>query len=101
MQTSRLNAAGDAGVPGALHAKKVESPAKIKDAASHFEALLITQMLQSSRASGSGGLLGDTQDQNSTLLELGEQQLAQALASNGGLGIAKMVVSGLNQNANR
>ena len=45
--------------------------------------------------------MGDTQDQNSTLLELGEQQMAQALASNGGLGIAKMVMAGLNQNANR
>ena len=80
---------------------KLDSPSRIKEAASQFEALLITQILQSSRASGGGGLMGDTQDQNSTLLELGEQQMAQALASHGGLGIAKMVMAGLNKNANR
>ena len=85
----------------AYKTSKVASPAKIKEAASQFEALLITQMLQSSRASDGEGLMGDAQDQNSTLLELGEQQMAQALASNGGLGIAKMVVAGLNKNANR
>jgi Rod binding domain-containing protein len=35
------------------------------------------------------------------MLELGEQQFAQALASSGALGIAKMVVAGLTKNANR
>lgn len=83
------------------HGKKVESPARIREAASQFESLMINEMLKSSRAAGGSGLLGNTQDQNSTLVEMGEQQLAQALASQGGFGIAKMVVAGLNQNANR
>ena len=82
------------------HSKKPDNPAKIRDAASQFEALLINQMMQSSRAS-SGGWMGGDEDQNSTLTELGEQQFAQALASNGGLGIAKMIIAGLNQDANR
>lgn len=101
--TPMMNLDPTASAAGAVYKTtgKVASPAKIKEAASQFEALLITQMLQSSRASGGEGLMGDTQDQNSTLLELGEQQMAQALASNGGLGIAKMVVVGLNKNANR
>ena len=76
---------------------------KIQKAATDFEALLIAQMLKSVRESG-GGVTGDADEQdetNSTMLELGEQQLAQALSSSGGLGIAKMVIAGLTNHANR
>jgi Rod binding domain-containing protein len=74
-----------------------DSPEKIRKAAADFEAILIAQMLKSARESG-GGATGDADEEdetNSTVLELGEQQLAQVLAQNGGLGIAKMVVAGL------
>lgn len=80
-----------------------DTPAKIRRAATEFEALLIAQMLKSARESG-GGITGDAGEQdetNSTVLELGEQQLAQALSSSGGLGIANMVVAGLTNHANR
>src|SRR5271163_3815338 len=80
-----------------------DSPEKIRKAATDFESLLIAQMLRSARESG-GGMTGDGDEQdetNSTLLELGEQQLAQALSSGGGLGLAKMVVAGLTKHANR
>jgi flagellar protein FlgJ len=80
-----------------------DSPEKIRKAATDFEALLIAQMLKSARESG-GGLTGDADEQdetNSTMLELGEQQLAQALASNGGLGIGNIVIAGLTKHANR
>lgn len=76
---------------------------KIRQAATEFEALLLAQMLKSTRESG-GGMTGDADEQdetNSTVLELGEQQLAQALSSSGGLGIANMVVAGLTNNANQ
>ncbi len=76
---------------------------KIRKAATDFEALLIAQMLKSVREAG-GGVTGDADEQdetNSTMLELGEQQLAQALSSSGGLGIAKMVIAGLTNHANR
>lgn len=76
---------------------------KIRQAATEFEALLIAQMLKSARESG-GGMTGDADEQdetNSTVLELGEQQLAQALSSSGGLGIANMVIAGLTNHANR
>lgn len=79
------------------------NPGKIRQAATEFEALLIAQMLKSTRESG-GGITGDADEQdetNSTVLELGEQQLAQALSSSGGLGIANMVVAGLTNHANR
>ena len=81
---------------------------KIRKVATDFEALLIAQMLKSARESGGGlgseGMTGDADEQdetNSTVVELGEQQMAQALAASGGLGIAKMVVAGLTNHANR
>jgi Rod binding domain-containing protein len=79
-----------------------DSPAKILKGATDFEALLIGQMLRSAREAG-GGLTGDNDDDseaNSSLLELGEQQFAQALSNSGGVGIGKMIVAGLNH-ANR
>ena len=83
---------------------KKDSPARIRQAATDFEALLLAQMLKSAREASGGGLsadgAGDTEE-NVTMVELGEQQFAQALASSGGLGIAKMVVTGLAKNADR
>lgn len=79
----------------------VKQTAKLKDAASQFEAMLVTQMMQSARASGDGSWAGSESGQDSTMVELGEQQFAQALAASGGLGIAKMVVKGLTNHENR
>jgi Rod binding domain-containing protein len=81
-----------------------DSPAKIKQAATDFEALLLAQMMKSAREASGGGLTADEADDseaNSAMIELGEQQFAQALASSGGLGIAKMIITGLAKNANR
>ena len=74
---------------------------KLRDAATQFEALLVTKMLQSARESGDGSWAGNENGEDSTMVELSEQQFAQALASSGGLGIAKMVVTGLTKHANR
>src|SRR3984885_9296682 len=93
---------GRIGAPSSGSAAK-DTPEKIRKAAVDFEALLIAQMLKSARESG-GGMTGDEDEQdetNSTMLELGEQQMAQALSSGGGLGIAKMVIAGLTNHANR
>jgi len=89
---------------GAMGPPKKDTSAKIRQAATDFEALLLGQMLKSAREGSGGGLTGygaDDGQENSTLVELGEQQFAQALASSGGLGIAKMVVTGLAKNADR
>jgi Rod binding domain-containing protein len=88
---------------GSLATPSKDTPEKIQKAATDFEALLIAQMLKSARESG-GGMTGDADEQdetNSTMLELGEQQMAQALSSSGCLGIAKMVIAGLTNHANR
>jgi len=74
-----------------------DSPAKIQKAAKDFEAMLINQMLQSAREATSD----DEDQQNSAILDLGQQQFAQSLANSGGLGIAKMVVAGLTKHADR
>ena len=81
-----------------------DDPVRIHKAATDFEAMLLNQMLRSAREAGGAGLTadGDADHQaNSSLIELGEQQFAQALASSGGFGIAKMVVAGLTKHAHR
>ncbi len=75
-----------------------QSPEKIRNAARQFESLLIEQMLKSARDSGSGDWTGSSDDQTgSPMTDMAEQQFAQMLASNGGLGLAKMVVDGLDR----
>ncbi len=89
--------------PGLPSAGSKDTIEKVRKAATDFEALLLAQMLKSVRESG-GGVTGDADEQdetNSTMLELGEQQLAQALSNSGGLGIAKMVIAGLTNHANQ
>jgi flagellar protein FlgJ len=86
-----------------LGQKPQDDPAKIRKSATDFEAMLIDQMLRSAREAGGGLTVDGSNDNqaNSSLIELGEQQFAQALASSGGLGIAKMVVAGLTKHADR
>lgn len=74
-----------------------DTPARIAKAATDFEALLLGQMLKTAREALEGD--DDEKDPNSAMVEFGEQQFAQALASSGGFGIAKMVVAGLKKNA--
>ncbi len=65
---------------------------KVTDAGKQFEALIMGQVLKAAREASDGGWLGSGDDQTGELaLEMAEQGFAQALASRGGLGIAKMV----------
>lgn len=98
-----LSSAAGGHVP-ALETAKKDSPAKVKQAATEFESFLLAQMLKSAREASGGGIAGGAADDsgaNSTMIEIGEQQFAQALASSGGLGIAKMVLTGLTKYADR
>jgi peptidoglycan hydrolase FlgJ len=74
---------------------KSSDNAKLKDAAGKFEAMLIAQMLKSARKTDSGGWSGETDESNSTIMDMAEQQLADTLGAQGGLGLAKMIVSQL------
>ncbi len=71
-----------------------DDPAKIRESAKQFEALLIGQMLKSMRDS-EGGWLGTGDDESSSsAMEYAQESFAQALASRGGLGLADMVAKG-------
>ncbi len=76
-------------------------PKTVAEAAKAFEALLIGQMLKSSRESCSeGGFLGSGEDSAGVpVMEFAEQQFAQLLASGGGLGLARIVQDGLARGA--
>ncbi len=76
-----------------------EQTAKLKHVATDFEALLIGQMLRCARESSSENSDDDSDQTNESLIELGEQQFAKAIANSGGLGIANMIVAGLSKNA--
>ena len=71
-----------------------DSPERIRQAASQFEALLIGQILKS--AHGEEGWLGTGEDQTaSSAMAIADEYLGQALAARGGLGLAHMVAAGL------
>jgi Rod binding domain-containing protein len=73
-----------------------DDPVKIERAAKAFESLLIGQILKSSHADGSASWLGSDDDPaGDSATELAEEQFAQALASRGGLGLAKLITKGL------
>ena len=85
-----------ASVPESLTgARPKDDPAKIRDAAKQFEALLIGQMMKSMR-NAEGGWLGTGDDESSSsAMEYGQEVFAQAMATNGGFGLAAMVAKGL------
>jgi flagellar protein FlgJ len=71
------------------------SSAKLKDAAGKFESMLIAQMLKSARKTDAGGWTGEQDASGSTMMDMAEQQLADSLGAQGGLGLAKMVMAQL------
>ena len=84
-----------AGAPEAGARPKPDDPAKIRQAAQQFEALLLEQVMQSAKGSGGGWLGSDGDSSEDCTTGLAEQQLAIAMAQNGGLGLANMIAKGL------
>jgi peptidoglycan hydrolase FlgJ len=72
-----------------------DDPAKVRDAARQFEALLIGQMMKSMRDSEGGWLGTDADDASSSAMEYAQEMFAQSMAAGGGLGLARMVADGL------
>ncbi len=73
-----------------------DSPQKIKDTVSQFEALLVGEMLKSMRGPDGSGWLGTGEDQAGGIaIEMAQECLATAISSSGGLGIAPVVESAL------
>lgn len=82
--------------PGSsVNSKKADDPKKIHDAARQFESLLIAQILKAMHASGTS-LTGEDEDAaSSSALEMAEEEFAKSLSAQGGLGLAKLIESGL------
>lgn len=68
----------------------VDKPKNVAEAAQQFEALLLGQMLQTVHASEES-----TDPTSDTMWDMAAQQFAQVLSKNGGLGLAKLIASGL------
>jgi flagellar protein FlgJ len=73
---------------------KPDSPARVREAAQQFEALLVAQILRSVRESG-GGWLGGGDSAGDCATEFAEQHLASVLSQAGGLGLADLIAAGL------
>jgi Rod binding domain-containing protein len=69
---------------------------KAAAAAKQFEGLLIAQMLRSTRESNAD----EDDSADSPMIDLAEQHFSQLLANNGGLGLSRLVMKGL-ENADR
>lgn len=80
-------------LPNRVVADDPTRPKTLAAAAKQFEALLIAQLLKSARESGSGEWTGEKDGPLSSLQEIAEQNLAEVLASQGGFGLADMIVS--------
>ena len=75
------------------------TPERVAAAAKEFEAVLIEQMLKEARTSSG---LSEEQDQASaTLREIADQQFARLIASNGGLGVTKVLLESLKERRQR
>jgi len=85
-----LSPIGPAGISAA---RQPDSPAKIKDAAQQFEALLLSQILRAARQNG--GWMGSSDGSSDCALEFAEQQFATVMAKSGGLGLADLIAQGL------
>ena len=71
---------------------KPDDPAKVRDAAQQFEALLLSQILRSVRES----CQREKSDQSGECAtDFAEQQFARVLAQQGGLGLASLIARGL------
>lgn len=75
--------------PTAAASKK---DARVHKAAQQFEALMIGEMMKTVREGGDGGWLGSGEDTgDDSAIGMAESQFSQAMASNGGLGLAHMI----------
>jgi Rod binding domain-containing protein len=72
-----------------------DDPAKVRDAAQQFEALLIGQIMRSVRESGSGWLGSGGDASSDCAMDYAEQHLATVLAQQGGLGLTDLISQGL------
>ncbi len=74
-------------------------PRTLEEAAKQVEAFMIGQLLKEARGDEDGWLGSGGDAGSSTQAGLAEEQFAQALAQNGGLGLSARIVSSLSARA--
>jgi Rod binding domain-containing protein len=85
---------------GVASTHKADSPEKIKDAASQFEALMIGQILKAAHGdSDEGAFGGDADPASASAMDFANDYFARAMAAKGGLGLTNMIVAGLQKQA--
>lgn len=91
ISASLLSQAG-ADLTGPQSASGSSSGSRVHKAAQQFEALLIGEMMKTVREGGSGGWLGSGDETgDDTAIGMAESQFSQAMASQGGLGLARVI----------
>ena len=97
---SSISQAGMSGIvsltAGAGALQKTSGPGKLQNAAQQFEALLIGQILHSANTAD-GGWLGSDDSSGSCATDFAEEQLANAIAQQGGFGLATLITRDLAQ----
>jgi len=89
MMTVERSSSGSAPAP-----RVAAEPAKLREAAQQFEALLLAQILRSAHE-GTGGWLGSGDSASDCTTGLADEQLARLMAEKGGLGLAQLIAAGL------
>ncbi len=72
-----------------------------KSAAREFEAVLIGEMLNSAFSPEQMGLGDDMDSGAQTMLDFGREHLSRVISDGGGLGLAKLIESGLTRDTKR
>jgi Rod binding domain-containing protein len=104
-QTSALDSAADRAIQGIKSTRSANDSAKIDKGAKEFESVLVGSWLQQAEQSFAtvpGADDDDSQDVGkSSIMSFGTQTLATAMASSGGIGIAKMVAKAMHAAADK
>jgi Rod binding domain-containing protein len=82
-----------AALAGAL--TPADKPEDVQKATREFEALWIETMLRTARPASDATLTGEADSTRDMVLDMADQQIARLLASQGGLGLARLVGQGL------
>ena len=73
-------------------AKESLARRRVEDAATQFEALMISQLIEPIAK------MNESDSSTSSVLDMGKEQLAQAITAGGGLGLKKTILASLKRN---
>src|SRR5437773_12324656 len=78
-------------------AERKNDPGRVEHAARQFESLMISEMMKSIREAEEDETEGEKDQSASAVMQLADEQFAQALAARGGLGLAQIFMKAFPQ----